>query len=163
MSLGAVVQSWMVSVALMATAVAWADVSTGVGSSGADSVTSSDQSKLAEVVVTATKRSESEQAVPLSISVLSGAVLEQAGMTDFKEYAVHVPNLSFGYTDYFAPTAQSIAIRGVQGPNTTGMYIDDSPLPENLDARAIDLARIEVLRDLKVRSTVRTQWAAQCG
>jgi outer membrane receptor protein involved in Fe transport len=98
------------------------------------------------VVVTATKREESLQNVPISVTVLTGQALEQAGMTDFKEYAVHVPNLSFGYTDYFGPTAQSIAIRGVQGPNTTGMYIDDTPLPENLDARAIDLARIEVLR-----------------
>ena len=142
------VQVWMLLCALPAAGVSWADATSENSSSGTAGTESSstDRTTLQEVVVTATKRSESLQDVPMSVTVLTGETLEQAGMTDFKEYAVHIPNLSFGYTDYFAPSAQSIAIRGVQGPNTTGMYIDDSPLPENLDARAIDLARIEVLR-----------------
>ncbi len=106
----------------------------------------SPQAALTEVIVTATKRSESVQDVPLSITVLDGEALERAGMVDFKDYAVHVPNLAFSYLDFFGPTAQSIAIRGVEGANTTGMYLDETPLPENLDPRAIDLARIEVLR-----------------
>ena len=138
---------WAVMCAAGLPAVGWGQVPTGNDPSRAPTESSSsERAQLEEVVVTATKRAESLQDVPISVSVLSGVTLERAGITDFKQYAVHIPNLSFGYTDFFAPTAQSIAIRGVQGPNTTGMYIDDTPLPENLDARAVDLARIEVLR-----------------
>jgi iron complex outermembrane recepter protein len=146
------VGSWILAFAIAAPGTVWADTGTdgSVDTSHndpriADSETG-DQSRISEIVVTARKRTESMQDIPLSVSVLTGATLEQAGMTDFQQYAVHIPNLSFGYLDYFAPTAQSIAIRGVQGPNTTGMYVDDTPLPENLDPRAIDLDRIEVLR-----------------
>ena len=49
---------------------------------------------LEEIVVTATKRSESLQSVPLSISAIQGDDLVERGITEFFEYAVTVPNLS---------------------------------------------------------------------
>ena len=54
------------------------------------------QSILEEILVTATKRTESLQTVPLSISAISGDTLEAHGMTEFLDYAVTIPNLSFG-------------------------------------------------------------------
>ena len=39
-----------------------------------------------------------------------------------------------------------ISIRGISGTNTTALYLDDTPLPENVDPRVFDINRIEVLR-----------------
>jgi outer membrane receptor protein involved in Fe transport len=101
---------------------------------------------LEEVVVTAAKRAQALQDVPMSITALSGASLERMGVREFADYAVRVPNLSFAYTSSGQNGSQSIAIRGVSGRNTTGFYIDDTPLFESLNPRVIDLERIEVLR-----------------
>ncbi len=102
-------------------------------------------SELQEIVVTATKRAESLQDVPLSITALSGQSMERAGIVDFLDYAVKVPNLTFS-SGHGIVDATSIAIRGIQGGGTTGFYIDDMPVPSTLDPRVIDLERIEVLR-----------------
>src|ERR1700743_646050 len=98
------------------------------------------------VVVTAEKRSEALQTVPMAITAFTANDLVAKGITSFQDYAVLVPNLSFAYAGNIASQSQSIAIRGVYGPNTTGMYIDDTPLPENVDPRIVDLNRIEVLK-----------------
>lgn len=46
-----------------------------------------------EIVVTARKREESLQDVPISVQAFSGAALEQAGIKDFSEIAYRVPGL----------------------------------------------------------------------
>jgi outer membrane receptor protein involved in Fe transport len=43
-------------------------------------------------------------------------------------------------------SGRGIALRGIQGSNTTGFYIDDTPVQETLDPHIVDIARIEVLR-----------------
>ena len=102
---------------------------------------------LQEVIVTAQKRAQNLQDVPMSITALSQATLEASGAIDFFDYATRVPNLTFGYADGQGTTqSRSIAIRGVQGGGTTGFYINDLPLPDGVDPLVLDLARIEVLR-----------------
>jgi iron complex outermembrane receptor protein len=111
----------------------------------ADSTTSSGD--LEEVIVTAQKRAQNLQDVPMSITALSQATLEASGAADFFDYATRVPNLTFGYADGQGTTqSRSIAIRGIQGAGTTGFYLDDLPLPDGIDPLVLDLARIEVLR-----------------
>lgn len=99
-----------------------------------------------EVVVTAQKREENIQDVPISITALSDATLERSGVSDFQDYATRIPNLAFAYTSSVGPLAQSIAMRGIFGDGTTGMYLDETPLPASLDPRVLDLQRIEALR-----------------
>jgi iron complex outermembrane receptor protein len=99
-----------------------------------------------DIIVTAQKKSESLQRVPLSISALSGETLEAQGITDFRDYATRIPNLAFGYTGSLGGTAQSVTLRGVFGSGTTGFYLDEAPLPASIDPRVIDMERIEVLR-----------------
>ncbi len=99
-----------------------------------------------EVIVTAQKRAESVQDVPLSITTLSPAALEQREVNTFFDYASKVPNLSFALTGDGIGTARSIALRGIAGTDTTGFYIDDVPLPDSIDPRVLDVDRIEVLR-----------------
>ena len=101
---------------------------------------------LEEVIVTATKRSESLQSLPLSVSAISGDDLRDRGAVDFFDYAVAVPNLSFGAATDGILSNRSVSLRGIQGINTTGFYIDDTPIAETIDPRILDLERVEVLR-----------------
>lgn len=101
---------------------------------------------LEEIVVTATKRSESQQTVPLSMTTFGSVALEQKAIETFFDYATKVPNLAFAPTGDGVGTARTIAIRGISGSNVTGFYIDDTPLPDSIDPRVLDVEHIEVLR-----------------
>ena len=101
---------------------------------------------LEEVIVTAQKRSESEQTVPMSITTFSAQALEAKAINDFFDYATKVPNLAFAPTGDGVGTARTVSIRGVSGDNATGFYIDDIPLPDSVDPRVLDIDHIEVLR-----------------
>ncbi|MBS0418370.1 MAG: TonB-dependent receptor [Proteobacteria bacterium] len=101
---------------------------------------------LEEVLVTAQKRSENVQSVPLSITTFGAAALEQKAITNIFDYATKVPNLAFAPTGDGVSTARTISIRGIAGDNVTGFYIDDVPLPDSLDPRVLDVDHIEVLR-----------------
>lgn len=99
-----------------------------------------------EIVVTATKRSESLQSVGLSITAMSGDDLAAKGVASFADYGDSIPNLSYGATGDGSLGSRGIAIRGIQGAGATGFYIDDTPVPDSLDPQIVDLERIEVLR-----------------
>jgi iron complex outermembrane receptor protein len=105
---------------------------------------------LEEIVVTATRREESIQSVPMSITAITEVDLEKRAATQFFDYASSIPNLSFGYSGGgqsagFASSRQ-VAIRGIAGDGTTAFYIDDTPVPVSIDPQAVDVAQIEVLR-----------------
>ncbi len=102
-------------------------------------------SQLEEITVTASKRSENLQDVPLSVTALTAESLERSGVASFADYAEKIPNLTFS-SGHGVAEGRLLAIRGVQGASTTGFYIDDMPVPSTIDPRVIDLARLEVLR-----------------
>jgi iron complex outermembrane recepter protein len=102
--------------------------------------------ELEEITVTAQKRAESEQNVPMSITTFGAAALEQKDITNFFDYATKVPNLAFAPTGDGVGTARTISIRGVSGNNVTSFYVDDTPLPDSIDPRVLDLDHIEILR-----------------
>ncbi len=108
-----------------------------------------------QVVVTAERRPESVQNVPMSITAISSDTIQKFDIQDFTDYAKLVPNLSFGMgvgaggvTAYSQGVTAStgISIRGISGYNTTAFYIDDTPVPESLGPRVLDIDHIEVLR-----------------
>jgi iron complex outermembrane recepter protein len=108
-----------------------------------------DSSSLDEVTVTARKRSESILTVPVSITALSSQALQDFKIQTFTDYAGKIPNLSFGYGNsgtFGMAGSRSIALRGIVGANTTGFYIDDTPVYDSMDPRIVDAERIEVLR-----------------
>jgi outer membrane receptor protein involved in Fe transport len=113
-----------------------------------------ESTSLAPVIVTAQRRSESLQAVPISMSAITGDSLDNLGIKRFDQYAGMVPNLSLGTgagsggagTGFGVSTTKTITIRGVFGDNTTGVYLDDSPVPPSMDPRLLELERVEVLR-----------------
>jgi outer membrane receptor protein involved in Fe transport len=112
------------------------------------------QSQLEEVVVTATRQSETLSRVPISVSVLTQQQMEAQGVKEFRDVVRLTPSLSFnsGFGG-----GNDISIRGVSskaGAATTGIYIDDTPIHVRQVAYAagtvfpviFDLERIEVLR-----------------
>ncbi|HXA36410.1 MAG TPA: TonB-dependent receptor [Steroidobacteraceae bacterium] len=109
---------------------------------------------LEEIVVSAQHREESLQLVPISMSAISGDTLENLGIKTFDQYAYTLPNLSVGAgagsggagSGFGVSTTKTYTIRGVFGDNTTGVYLNDSPVPPSMDPRLLDLDRIEVLR-----------------
>jgi outer membrane receptor protein involved in Fe transport len=115
--------------------------------------TSPSDTTLETVTVTAERRSESIQEVPLSVTAISGDTLAKFSAQDFADYAHAIPNLSFGTgSDFGVTNGRTITIRGITGGRyryglaTTSFYVDDTPVPLSLDPRVLDLERIEVLR-----------------
>ena len=116
---------------------------------------SSDSDALQEIVVTATKREESIQKIPISITAITGQTLEAMSVQNFDDYARTIPNLSS--TD-LGDGRERVAIRGVDstiGEAVVGYYFDETPIPESssvsaekvaFDPELIDVNRIEVLR-----------------
>ena len=105
-----------------------------------------DAGRLEEIIVTAQKRAESLQDVPLSITAISSDVLEQRSVQSFADYGNRVPNLGFANTGDGIGTSRTISIRGISGDGVTGFYLDETPLPDSIDPRIVDIDRIEVLR-----------------
>ena len=108
---------------------------------------------LQEVVVTARKRVENLQEVPLSIDVFSKRDLQNLNITSFDDYAQKTPSISFISE---GPGTQTFVMRGVSdgsNPNyantsSTGFFIDDVSMSYSgaqPDLRLYDLERIEVL------------------
>ncbi|MDC1144099.1 TonB-dependent receptor plug domain-containing protein [Porticoccaceae bacterium] len=113
---------------------------------------------LEEVIVTATKRAENMQDVPIAISALGGDSLKELNVQTFDEYVQYLPNVvSAG----IGPGAREVYIRGsaseqgsVTVSSTQGsapgvaLYLDEMPVSfgaRNLDLYAADLQRVEVL------------------
>lgn len=102
--------------------------------------------ELEMITVTAQKRSESEQTVPLSMTTFGAVALEQKAISSFFDYGTKVPNLAFAPTGDGVGTSRTISIRGISGDNVTGFYLDETPLPDSIDPRVLDIDHIEVLR-----------------
>lgn len=102
---------------------------------------------LEEVVVTAQKRDESLQKIPIAVTAISGEVLESMGATSFLDYALTAPSLSFGFSGIEGrATRNQISIRGVSGGGTTATYVNETFVPTSLNLRLVDIERIEILR-----------------
>src|SRR3984893_3388494 len=113
---------------------------------------------LEEITVTAQRRAESMQDVPISMQALTGQALEQLNITTFDDYIKYLPNVTSanngrGQNEGFM-RGLSAGSQASQGSSSTGLYpnvatyLDNQSgqLPNrNLDIYAADLDRIEVL------------------
>ncbi len=110
---------------------------------------------LEEVTVTAGKRGEERlQDVPVSITAFDEALIEQAGMDSFLDYARNVPGVGFKITSPAGGRddlrgGRRVNIRGIESGfdsvPTTAFYLDEAPVPV-MDPKLFDVERIEVLR-----------------
>ncbi len=105
---------------------------------------------LEEVIVTAQKRAESLQDVPISVSALQGDKISEAGIPNMSAMADYVPNLVI--TEGTVSTY--ITMRGAGSGNnqafeqSVGMYIDGIYMGRGRQYRSpfLDIERVEVLR-----------------
>ena len=112
-----------------------------------------DKVGLDEIVVTAQKRSENVQDVPIAITAITGEQLESKGIRSLDEVAFRVPNLSFRNTSDIK--LSPISLRGViastgsagQDPSVA-TYVDEVFLGAGAGANIAyyDLEAVEVLR-----------------
>jgi outer membrane receptor protein involved in Fe transport len=101
-------------------------------------------------VVTAQKREQNLQDVPISVSALAGERLRESGASALEDVTAYVPNFSMSPTGI----ANAIAVRGISsGVNqgfeqSVGMYVDDVYYGRGQLARVplLDLERIEIAR-----------------
>jgi len=109
---------------------------------------------LEEVVVTAQKRSENLQDVPVSIQAMGEAKLEQLQVASFVDYVKYLPSVSFTTS---GPGFGQVYMRGVASGGdgnhsgslpSVGVYLDEQPtttIQGALDLHVYDVARVEAL------------------
>ena len=107
-----------------------------------------------DIVVTANRREENLQDVPISIIALGEAKLKNAQVASFDDYAKLLPSVSF---QSLGPSQSQIFFRGVSaggdglhiGPlPTSSLYVDEIPVTTiagTVDFHVYDIARIEAL------------------
>ncbi len=114
--------------------------------------------QLQEIVVTAQRRSENIQNVPISIQALTNETLTQLNVTTLDEFVKYLPNVTAPSS---GPGQSQIFMRGlsvgsdgtqsggsISGFPNVAIYLDDQSgqLPgRNLDVYAADLERVEIL------------------
>jgi outer membrane receptor protein involved in Fe transport len=122
----------------------------------------SEAAGLEEIVVTATRRSERLQDVPISVMAFSQEKMDAQGLKNIDDLSRLSPGLNFqrnGMSSSGSDNDESsdINIRGVDsaaGTSTTGIYIDDTPIQtRHIDFASVnafpalfDVDRVEVLR-----------------
>ncbi len=114
--------------------------------------------QLEEIVVTATKRAELMQDVPVAVQALGEDTLNDFGISNFTDYMIQLPGVTAGgsgpgqntiYIRGLASTTPNLTTAGVAGlaPNVA-FYLDEQPLAQpgrNLDVYTADIERVEVL------------------
>ncbi len=117
-----------------------------------------DADAIQEIVVTAQRRTESIQDVPITIQAITGEQLKQLNIQTFDDLLRYTPNVTFSGN---GPGTGNIFMRGLssggsgnQSQSTTApfpnvaLYLDDEPMQfpaRNNDVYMVDMERVEVL------------------
>ena len=125
--------------ALSGLALAVAVASSGIGAA-----------ELEEIIVTAQKRAESLQDVPMSMSAISGERIEEIGVQNLADMSEFIPNFTINYN----ATNSIISMRGIGvGANqafeqSVGTYVDGVHYGRSRQVRTglFDVEQVEVLR-----------------
>jgi iron complex outermembrane recepter protein len=113
---------------------------------------------VSEIVVTAQRRSESIQDVPITVQAVTGEQLKQLGVVSFNDLMKYTPNVTYSGN---GPGTGNIFLRGLGGsgsgnqsqsttapfPNVA-VYLDDQSMQfpaRNNDVYLVDMERVEVL------------------
>jgi iron complex outermembrane receptor protein len=113
---------------------------------------------LEEIVVTAQRREQNLQEVPISVTAMSGEMLEKSNVRGATEYLAQTPNVSFTEDGQGGARSIGIAIRGINNlvsgenafVNSVGIYLDEfsiASVPNGVANPTLpDMERVEVLR-----------------
>lgn len=146
------------STAISGLIVALSSVPAMAQSTGTAAQSAEDDGGIADIVVTASRRSEKMQDVPVAVQALGSEQLAERGITNFDQLLTELPQVHAGGR---GPGQKTISIRGlslsqvaiqtsaVAGASpTVALYLDDASVSvpgRNLDVYVTDLERVEVL------------------
>jgi len=116
--------------------------------------------QIEEIIVTAQKKAENIQNVPLAVSTISSETFSKFNYTQLSDFAATIPGLqveSGGAPGYMTITLRGITTGNLYGSTTTAMYVDDVPVGpsasyaygasyDGIDLLPYDLDHVEVLR-----------------
>ena len=152
--------------AILSASAAHAVLAADAGPTAADATAAADTAAtssaspdtLQTVIVTAQRREQNIQDVPITIQAMTGKTLQSLNVQTFADYVKYLPNVSTGSQGPGMGTlfmrGLSTGVLGTQGQGSVGLfpnvavYLDDQSelLPgRDLDVYAVDLERIEVL------------------
>ena len=125
----------------------------GLGAAAMIAVPAYAQEALEEIIVTATKRSEGVQDIPMAVMVLGEQQLRDLNITDMADYVEMLPNVSYVT---LGPGSGNVYIRGISSGGESGIganpsvaiYLDEQPVTavgSYLNPHIYDVQRIEVL------------------
>ena len=112
-----------------------------------------DESGIEVIMVTARKREESVQDIPIAVTAFSAEGLEASNIEDVADIQFNVPNLSYSKDNFNG--AGNMSLRGVgnlatanSSENGTGIHINSAPFSGSriFEAEFYDVERVEVLR-----------------
>ncbi len=121
---------------------------------GAGAATAADDGMI---VVTAQKRAQNLQNVPISIQALTSQKLDQLQVRNFVDYVAYLPSVNFTTGSNGLPGNTSVVFRGIATDGglvasatlpTVGVYLDEQPVTSvsgALDIHIYDIARVEAL------------------
>jgi outer membrane receptor protein involved in Fe transport len=116
-----------------------------------------DTTSLGEVIVTAQKRSENLQDVPISLESFNTETLDELGIRSFKGYVQYLPTVQSQQSIITGSGFNQVYMRGVAtggdgqaitSQPSVGTYLDEQPITTirgNLDVHLYDIARVEAL------------------
>ncbi|MBB6093756.1 outer membrane receptor protein involved in Fe transport [Povalibacter uvarum] len=123
---------------------------------GTTNVLAADSTTIAEIVVTAQKRTEALIDIPQSITAIDGGILERQQAANFQDYLKLVPGLQLTQD---TPGVGRLVMRGINTggvASTVGVYVDETPFGSSSglvngailagDFDTFDMQRVEVLR-----------------
>ena len=117
-----------------------------------DAAAQDDELALEEIIVTARKRSENLQDVPISVQAFGAESIEKQGIRTLEDYARLVPSLTYSS---WLPGSSMVVFRGVtvtadafSGTSSAATFVNEMPVTsqgQNPEVATVDLERIEVL------------------
>ena len=120
---------------------------------------------LEEIVVTATKREEGVQNIPISVMVMGDQQLQDLNIADLEDYIQMLPNVSY---ISLGPGSGSVYVRGISSGGESGIganpsdaiYLDDQPVTSsnsNMNPHIYAIQQIEVLAVKTAEKLIQSQ------
>jgi iron complex outermembrane receptor protein len=140
------------SLLLACTAMTVPTLASAQGTGPAPVEASTEQGMAGEIIVTATKRSESLQKVPVSVSAFTGEQVKRLGITDTTQITQQIPSLR---VNAWSPNLTIFSLRGISQNNFTdnleapvAVYQDNAYIASMnaVAGQLFDIKRVEVLR-----------------
>jgi iron complex outermembrane recepter protein len=141
-----------ISIVLAAPVTAWAqNQATAQPGGAAEGAQQQARSGVEDIVVTAQRREERLQEVPISITAIGAESLERSGISNTAELTQSVPSLVFSRVNTsFQPYIRGVGTRNANAgeESSVSVYIDGiyQPVPSSLGMELLGIERVEVLR-----------------